>query len=183
MNKESEYYRKGKLVSKSGDIRIYKMDDELFLEDGRMNLVCSDTKKSDYIWQIGSKPKGNCLVIGLGLGTVAKYLLSLPKVQGVTVLESDKDIIKAVDKINGSKDLFEIICTDYISYLYSNSLEYDFIFLDCYTKVDATTLPFIADIAMACKINLSPGGILLGWLDMNTSERFIDSFYSLFNIT
>lgn len=180
-NKETVYFRDGKLVAKSGDVRVYRMEDELFLEDGRMNLISSDVKKSDYVWQIGSKPKGNCLVIGLGLGTVAKYLLSLNKVTSVTVLEENEDIINAVNILNESAGLFKIIHTDYITYLYSNTMEYDFIFIDCYSKVDETTLPFIADLTVACKINLVPEGILLGWLDMGTSEKFIDSFYSLFN--
>lgn len=181
MKKETVYFRNGKLVAKSGDIRIYNMDDELFLEDGRMNLISSSDKKSGYIWQIGDRPVGNCLVIGLGLGTVARYLLSLNKVTGVTVIEENKDMIEAVNRLGMSADLFEIICTDYLMYLYKHSINYDFIFIDCYTKVDESTLPYIADLAIACKTNLASEGILLGWLDMKTPEKFIDSFYSLFN--
>ena len=181
MNKESTYFRNGKLIAKSGDVRVYTMDNELFLEDGRMNLVSSDSKKGDYIWQISGKPKGNCLVIGLGLGTIVSYILSLNKVSSLTIIEENKDIISVVNKLNKFEGLFEIICIDYLSYLYKNNTKYDFIFIDCYTKIDETTLPYIADIVVASKLNLKSGGVLLGWFDIRTSERFVDSFYNLFN--
>jgi len=181
MDKESVYFRNGKLIAKSGDIRVYTMDNELFLEDGRMNLVASDTKKSDYIWQIGNKPIGNCLVVGLGLGIVVNYLLSLNKVNNLTIIEENKDIINVVNKLNKLEGLFEIICTDYFTYLYKSNTKYDFIFIDCYTKIDETTLPYIADIVIASKLNLKADGILLGWFDNRTSEKLVDPFYSLFN--
>lgn len=182
MNKESVYSRNGKLISKAGDVRIYNMNDELFLEDGRMNLISSDCDKNDYIWQINDKPFGNCLVVGLGLSTATKYILSVPKVTGVTVIEENSDIITAVNEINRITELVEVINEDYITYLYSCNEVYDFIFVDCYNKVDEKTIPYIADVTKACKTSLAPKGVLLGWLDMNTSERFIESFYSLFDL-
>lgn len=182
MNKESVYFRNGKLVSKSGDVRIYQMNNELFLEDGRMNLISSDDNKSEYIWQLGDKPTGDCLVVGLGLATAAKYLLTMPKVTSVTVVEKNKSIIEAVSNVNKADELFKIEHADYLPYLYTNTTKYDFIFVDCYAKVEGETLPYIADITVACKTNLNTGGILLGWLDVNTPEKFIESFYSLFNL-
>jgi len=158
------------------------MDDELFLEDGRMNLISSDDKRSEYIWQLGDKPEGDCLVVGLGLGTVARYLLSMPKTTGVTVVEENSDIIEAVSKINKTDELIKVEHAEYLSYLYTDNGQYDFIFVDSYDKVEAETLPYIADITRACKTKLNAGGILLGWLDVNTPEKYIESFYSLFNL-
>lgn len=182
MNKESVYFRNGKLISKSGDVRVYRMDDELFLEDGRMNLISSDDARSEYIWQLGDKPTGDCLVIGLGAATVAKYIMTMPKVTGVTVVEENEDIIKAVSDATQVDELFKVDHGEYLPYLYSTDTKYDFIFVNCYSKVDASTLPYIADITTACKTKLNTGGILLGWLDVNTPERYIESFYSLFNL-
>lgn len=182
MNKESVYFRNGKLISKAGDVRIYRMNDELFMEDGRMNLISSDDNKSEYIWQLGDKPVGNCLIVGLGLATAAKYLLSMPKVTGVTIVEENKDIIEAVSNVNKIDELLKIDNAEYLPYLYTTEDKYDFIFVDCYTKVDGETLPYIADVTTACKTSLSSNGILLGWLDVNTPERYIEAFYSLFNL-
>lgn len=182
MNKESVYSRNGKLISKSGDVRIYNLNDELFLEDGRMNLISSDCDKNDYIWQINDKPFGNCLIVGLGLATAVKYILSFPRVTGVTVLEENTDIIKAVNDINQITELVEVVNEEYLSFLYNCDNSYDFIFVDCYTSVNEKTIPYIADVTKACKTNLNTNGVLLGWLDMNTSEKFIEPFYGLFDL-
>lgn len=182
MNKESVYFRDGKLISKSGDIRIYDLNNELFMEDGRMNLIASEEDKSEYIWQLGSKPRGDCLVVGLGLCTAARYIISLPSVDSVTVLEQNPDIISAVHQVKEELELFKVIHGDYIPYLYKSNIKYDFIFVDFYNRVNEGTLPYIADVVAACKTCLKPNGIILGWLDIKTAERYIEAFYNLFNV-
>lgn len=182
MAKESVYFREGKLVAKSGDVRVYDVNQELFLEDGRLNLIASDQKLSDYIWQVGDKPFGNCLIAGMGLCISAKYVQSLPKIDKLTVVEDNKDIINVnytLDRI--SKNL-KVIHADYITFLYKTTNKYDFIFLDCYYKINITTMPYIADLVAAAKKALKSNGILIGWLDDNTSEKLIEPFYNLFNV-
>lgn len=181
MSKSAIYFRDGKLVAKSGETRVYEMNGELFMETGRSNLVSSDQDLSDYIWQIGNKPSGDCLIIGLGLGISTKYVLSLSKVTSITILEPDSTIIDTqayVASIENSK--VNIINKEILPYLYQSDNKYDFIFVDCYNKIDEDTLPYIADIVAAAKKILTQRGVLLGWLDNNTPERFIESFYKIF---
>jgi len=183
MNNELKYFTDGKLVSNSGNVNIYKMNGDLFVEDGRMNLISSDSAKSEYIWQLGNKPKGKCLVLGLGTAMVPKYIMTIPKVISVTTVEENSDVIKAISTIVREFDKLDVKCDEYLHYLYSSTNQYDFIFVNCYYKVDNSTIPYIADIITACKTVLAPDGVLLGWLDINTPEKYIDTFYKLFDIS
>ena len=177
------YFRDGTLIAKSDETRVYEMGGELFMEAGRNNLISSDGDLSDYIWQIGNKPYGNCLVVGLGLGIATKYILSLPKVDTVTVIEPNDSVINTQTLINPiTDDRVSIINNGVLSYLYQVEDKYDFIFLDCYNIIDEDTLPFIADIVAASKKVLTRKGNLLGWLDNNTPEKFIEAFYSIFTV-
>jgi len=181
MAEESVYFRDGELVTRSDEVRVFKLNNKLFLENGKDNLICSDNKREDYVWQIDKKPFGNCLVLGLGLGIAPRYIYSLDKVDNVLVVEEDMDIIKVHNEIN-ERFKYKIIEDDYLNFLYKSADSYDFIFLDCYDRINNTTIPFIADIAAASKKVLKPNGVLIGWLDKNTPEVTINSFYSLFNI-
>lgn len=183
MEKGTIYFRDGDLIAKSGEVRVYKMNEELFMESHRGNLLSADQDLSDYIWQINNKPLGNCLVVGLGLGVSARYILSLNRVDKVTVVEEDRDIIKAqaaAVPINDSR--LTIVNEEFLSFLYKTKEKFDFIFIDCYNKIDEDTFPIVADVAAASKAALVKDGILIGWLDNSTPEIFIDAFYSLFTL-
>jgi len=183
MKKGPIYSRDGKLVMRSGEVRVYDLDNELFMELGRQNLIAADKDLSDYIWQLADKPFGNCLIISLGLGIASKYLLSFNNVKSVTVIEEYEEIIEVQAKINPiNDDRFRVINDSALTYLYKTDETYDFIFLDYHTVINEWTFPIIADITTACKKVLVYNGILLGWLDGNTPEIFIDSFFDLFNV-
>ena len=182
MKKSPSYFRDGKLVMRNGEVRVYDLDDELFMELGRQNLISADKDLPEYIWQLADKPFGDCLVISLGLGIASKYLLSFNNVKSVTVIEEYEEIIDVQNKINPIYDTrFKVINEAALPYLYRTDDVYDFIFLDYHTIINEYTFPFIADTARACKKVLVYNGILLGWLDGNTPEVFIDSFFDLFN--
>lgn len=178
------YFRDGELVGESGNAKVYKMNDEHFLEIGPgHNLVSAGHDIVDYIWQINDRPYGNCLIIGLGLGIAAQYVLSLPKVNSLTVIEENVDTIKVQSIINPiTESNLKIVNGEILPYLYQTSELFDFVFIDCYTIVDEETLPFIADIATGASKVLKRGGTLAGWLDNNTPEEFIDPFFKLFDI-
>ena len=184
MKKGTIYFRDGDLVSKSKEVRVYKMNEELFMESHRGNLISADRDLSEYIWQINNKPYANCLVVGLGLGVAAKYVLSLNRVSKVTVIEENKDVITTqseVASINDSR--LTVVSTKYLPFLYKTKEKFDFIFMDCYNKIDEDSFPIIADIAAASKSALRKNGILIGWLDNSTPEIFIDAFYGLFTLS
>lgn len=181
MSLNSRYFTDGKLVEKIGDVRVYVLDDSMYMEVGHTNLIASDEDVSTYVWQLGKIPKGNVLIIGLGLGNSAGYMLSIPKVDTVTVIEPNEDVIKCqaeVNKINDPK--MTIINTNILEYLYETDVIYDFIYLDFYSFINNKTLPMIADVAFASKKVLCYNGKITGKLDPSASNEFLDLFSTLF---
>ncbi len=119
MKNSPTYFRDGKLLVKNGDIRVYELNSELFMELGRQNLISSERDLSEYIWQMSDRPFGNCLLIGLGLGVASKYLLSFDNVKSVTVIEEYETIIEAQNELSPINDKrFSIINEPALSHLY-----------------------------------------------------------------
>jgi spermidine synthase len=176
------YFRDGELVAESGDTRIYKMNDKLFLERGiGHTLWALEDELEDYILQLESWPRGDCLEIGLGLGVASKYILSFPKVKSLTTIEIDEDVINAqkmAAPIDDDRHL--ILNANGLYYTYETKRLYDFIFLDFYDVIDEETLPVIADMAVACERILKRGGRMIGWLDKHTNGDHAAIFMSLF---
>lgn len=182
MSSNTRYFREGDLLEKVGDVRVYSLDGSKYMEVGHTNLVASDEDVSTYIWQLGKIPKGNTLIVGLGLGVSAGYMLSIPKVETVTVIEPNKDIIKCQEKIGKIKSSrLSIINTNVFEYLYETGNVYDFIYLDFYSTINEKTLPVIADVAVAAKQALCYNGKLAGKPDPSAPNNFLDLFSSLFN--
>lgn len=175
------YFIDGRLVAESADVRAYSMDSNIFIEKGvGHNLLCSDLDKEQYIWQINDRPLGNCLVIGIGTGFVAKYLMSLRNVRHVTVIDDDINLINVQNKVSPFTNFrIKVIKTEILPYLYKSTNKFDYIFIDCYVNVDETTLPVIADIANGARRLLNDKGIMTGWLDRNTEEVFVEPFYKI----
>lgn len=189
------YFRDGTIVAESGNIRAFSMNGELFLEQGPgRNLWALEKEIYDYIEQLGDKPKGRCLEIGLGLGIASRCILSYPSVRSLTTVEINKDVIdvhKQLCTILDSKEnehrwypynkcTHRIRNCDGLEYLYKTTTLYDFIFLDCWAHIDEETLPMIADLVRAGKKCLTDNGIILGWFDPYTPEEYVEPFYSLF---
>lgn len=182
MKKDTVYFRDGELRAESGQVRAYEFRDEFYLDCGNEHsLIDRDEYVVDYIWQIRDKPFGKCLVLGLGLGRVVEYILSVPKVTSVVVVEPNSDVIEVQNKIKSLKDdNISIVNDDIISYLYLTEDKFDFIFLKCYSKVDSITLPLIADVVRAAKRVKTFNGSIIGWLDDDTEEALVSDFFSLF---
>ena len=185
------YFQDGKLVANSGLASVYKMNGELFLEIGPgHNLWALESELDDYMEQLYDWPQGQCLEIGLGLGVASRYILTFPRVDKLTTIDSDEDVINVHAKIPESsrgrkldyreKD-HKIYNADGLIYAYETSKLYDFIFLDFYGLIDEDTLPAIADMAVACKRILKPDGYMVGWLDMATPEMFAKQFFQIFD--
>ena len=184
------YFEDGKVIAKSGKAKIYKTSYDLFLEIGPgHNLWALESEYEDYLWQLQDFPRGHCLEIGLGLGVASRYILTFPRVEHLTTVEINEDVINVHKKI---KDVNRKYCLDYnsekhrilkangIEYAYQTKQRYDFIFIDCYDRIDEDTLPFIADMVMACSKILKPNGKMVGWLDKHTPETFVGIFHRLF---
>jgi len=186
------YFKDGILIAESGEAKVYKLNGELFLEIGPgHNLWALESELEDYIWQLSGKPGGECLEIGLGLGVASKYILSCPRVRGLTTVEINEDVINVYNKLNPEDYSFDyveayynkrhtIVNLDGLTYMYKTKRRFDFIFVDCYDLIDEDTLPIIADMCSAGKRILKDDGLIVGWFDKATTEEFIEPFYRLF---
>jgi spermidine synthase len=185
------YFQDGELVAEYGKAKVYKMNGDLFLEIGPGHVLWAlESEFYDYVTQLQDYPRGRCLEIGLGLGVVSRYLLTFPKVEHLTTIEIEPDVIevhKSIEEgIRGvaleyKHSRHKILNADGISYAYQTKQMYDFIFIDCYDRIDEETLPMIADTAAACSRLLTKGGRMMGWVDKNTPAESYNIFKSIFD--
>lgn len=180
------YFKDGELVAESGDAKVYKMNGELFLEIGPGHTLWAlESELNDYMAQLEDRPRGRCLEIGLGLGVVSRYLLTFPKVEYLTTVEINSNVISVHSKIKETdrglkldydKSKHRILNAEGLAYAYQTKQRYDFIFIDCYDRIDEDTLPIIADMFAACSRILKSGGEIMAWLDKHTAEPFYTAF-------
>lgn len=188
------YFQDGEIVAESGEARVYRMyvegEEELFLEIGPgHNLWAHSMEWEDYVFQLKGRPHGDCLEIGLGLGVASRYILSCPKVEHLTTVEVNKDVIEVQKKISPIEDKWGMISfsdrhtilnAEGLAYMYATKKRYDFVFIDCYDRIDEETLPLIADMAFAAKRLLKDGGEVVGWFDKSTPEELVTPFFNIF---
>lgn len=184
MTSTLDYFRKGELFVECGNTRVYRFNNEFYMESGAKGaLISSEDDLRNYIWQLGKKPYGDVLILGLGLGFCAKYILSLPKIKSVSVVEPNNCVIKCQKSVDTFKtgSVPYIKNTGYLNYLYETNKKFDFVFIDFYRKINNETLPLIADTVVAsrkvCKFN----GTVLGWIDDVAEGYWLKVFQSLFN--
>jgi spermidine synthase len=194
MSENAIYYEDGELIASTGEVRVYNMDDQLFLEIGPSHTLWTlESEIFDYIEQLGDTPSGDVLEIGLGMGVTSRYLLSCEKVKTLTTIEVNKDVIKVYNKIkelldDKLKDIINvapnkkhrIINNDGLRYITHTQRKYDFIFIDNYTIIDEETLPEIEELVKAAAKILNSDGIISGWYDKYTLERFTVRFNDIF---
>lgn len=194
MSGNAIYYEDGELVASSGEVRVYNMDDQFFLEIGLGHTLWTlESELFDYIEQLEDTPFGDVLEIGLGMGVTSRYLLSCKKVKTLTTIEINKDVIKVYNKIkefldDKLKDIVNItsdkkhriINNDGSRYITHTQRKYDFIFIDNYTIIDEETLPEIEELVKVAAKILNSGGIISGWYDKYTLERFTARFNDIF---
>lgn len=162
----------------------------MFLELGPGHTLWAHTMEwGDYVFQLKGRPHGECLEIGLGLGVASRYILSCPKVDRLTTVEISEDVIKLQEMLNpvddkwgliSFRDRHTILNSEGLSYMYATNKRYDFIFIDCYDRIDEETLPIIADMAYAARRILKEDGEVVGWLDKYTPEEFMTPFFNIF---
>lgn len=195
MTNSMVYFEDGDLVAKSNEVKVYQLENELFLELGPgHNLWALESELSDYTKQLWDKPYGDCLEIGLGLGMASRYILSCPKVTSLTTVEINEDVIAVQDNINSILNTRQreevkfstnkkhlILNADGLYYAYETKKRYDFIFLDFYAIIDEDTLPQIIDMAQACKRLLKFNGNIVGWFDDATPAEFVKEFNMIFD--
>jgi spermidine synthase len=188
------YFKDGELVAQRGEVAVYNMSGELFLEVGPgHNLWTLESEYTDYMIQLGDKPRGKCLEIGLGLGVASRCILTYPAVTSLTTVELREDVIHTHNDIIPllenkiekwapyDADRHIIIHQDGLKYMLSTKERYDFVFMDFYKHIDEDTLPTIKDMIAAARICLASGGTISGWLDPYTPMEYVDEFLESFN--
>jgi len=187
------YFTTGKIVARSGDVKVYSMDDQLFLEIGPAHdLWALESEVIDYIQQLKDDPKGNCLEIGLGLGVASRCIMTYPMVDHLTTVERNKDVIEVhkqlIPLLDNKKDKWAkykeenhtVVNMDGLEYLLTTNEKYDFIFMDFYKGIDEDSLPEITDMVNAAQSCLTDRGIIRGWFDPYTPIEFVEVFHELF---
>lgn len=188
------YFKDGDLITTQDEVAIYRMEGYLFLEIGPGHTLCSSEHDyTSFMEQLGDKPKGKCLEIGLGLGIASRCILTYPNVTSLTTIELRKNVIRAhevviplLDEKTEKWDFYnkkrhQIINYDGLMYMLSTKNKFDFIFMDFYEIVDEDTLPLIKDMVACAKTILRPGGKIVGWLDPYTPAEYAEEFLNIFN--
>lgn len=99
------YFIDGKVIAESNDIVIYEMDGARYLEQGPGHSLWADSNEiKELAEQMGNKPRGDCLEIGLGLGVASEYILSCPRVKSLTTIEISSDVVYLYKELNKKDD-------------------------------------------------------------------------------
>lgn len=189
-NDSGIYFKEGSVVAKSGDVKVYSYNNDIFLEVGPAHTLWAlGSELQDYMDQLNDAPFGAVLEIGLGLGVASRYMLTFPKVHSLTTVEKNKDVINVYKCLLEKDTSFiknfgykehRVLNTDGLSYLYATKRRYDFVFLDFYKAIDEETLPEIEDMVQGAKRVLTPSGKIMGWFDKYTPNEEARRFYNLF---
>lgn len=180
------YFRDGKVIAESGQVKVYEMDGSRYLEKcPGHNLWASSWEIRDYEEQLKDIPRGNCLEIGLGLGVVSNYILGLEQVNHLTTIEIDRDVVECYTKLNKTNNIkHSIIISDVhraLPILLNSNIKYDFIFFDHYSLIDEETLDELSELVHTAAKLLTTNGKITGWLDVFTPEEFIKEYYKIFD--
>lgn len=177
------YFVHGKIIAESGNVKVYRLNRNNYLEIGPGHTLwaISDEIK-EYTEQIGDKPRGECLEIGLGLGVASKYILSKPNVDRLTTIEVNEDVISTYMQLNPPPHTLDhyIVNANGCDYLLQTCDTFDFIFLDFYDVIDEDTMEDIRVYVELSKRVLNDGGKIVGWYDIYTPEDLADEFFKLF---
>lgn len=180
------YFRDGKVIAESGQVKVYEMDDNRYLEKcPGHNLWASSWEIRDYEEQLKDIPRGNCLEIGLGLGVVSNYILGLEQVNHLTTIELDRDVVECYTKLNKTNNIkHSVIISDVhraLPILLNSNIKYDFIFFDHYSLIDEDTIKELSELVPIAKKLLVTDGKIMGWFDPFTPEEFLEGFNRIFN--
>jgi len=188
------YWKNGNIVAESGQIKVYEMQEQLYLEQGPGHTLWAlESECAVYLDQfIKQEPKGNVCEIGLGLGVAARLLMSFPKVKHLTTIEKNKDVIfthdatiHILDERVNKWPHYEYakhtkINEDGLHFLSATKERFDYIFLDFYKAIDEDTLPEIKDMCNAAQKCLTKNGVVIGWLDPYTQASDYEEFIQIF---
>ena len=186
------YFEDGEIVASSGNVNVYMYQGDLYLDIGPgHNLWAVSSEIMEYRQQLKTYPRGKCLEVGLGLGIVSKYVLSLPKVESLTTIEKNKDVTETYRQLlvsyeNPGNINHDIIIGDVIDVfprLVNLNKRFDFIFFDHYSLIDEDTISDLSTLVPMAKAILKDDGQIMGWFDIYTPKEFVKPFFELFDLS
>jgi spermidine synthase len=114
----------------------------------RDELVMSDTlMELESNWPAVCRANGRVLIAGLGLGLILVPMLASPRVEQVTVVEREVDVITLVGPAfaeHTASGRLSLICADIFSWRPPQGARYDTIYFDIWPDIAVTNLPAIA---------------------------------------
>jgi hypothetical protein len=117
----------------------------LFVRD---ELVMSDTyMELESNWPAVCRANGHVLVAGLGLGVILVPMLASPRVEHVTVVEREPDVIALVAPAfatHTARGRLEIVEADIFTWRPPRGARYDTIYFDIWPDISVANLPAIA---------------------------------------
>ena len=177
------YFTHGTITAESGNVKVYELAGERYLEIGPGHTLWAVSDEIvEYTEQIGNKPRGECLEIGLGLGVASNYILSREDVKSLTTVEVNEDVLEVYRQLNPRiSSKHKMIHGSGQDFLLQTDEKFDFIFLDFYDVIDEDTLEDIRIYVELSKRVLNDGGEIVGWYDIYTPDDFANKFFKLFN--
>jgi spermidine synthase len=175
------YFVDGDIIAEHGRVRVYLYDGLLHLEIGPgHNLWMVESELKELSEQIGDSPRGKCLEIGLGLGIASKYILANSKVESLTTIEINSDVIAVHKMMNHLDDTrHKIINANGLDFILQTDEKYDFIFFDHYSIIDEDTLEMLGTYLDATTRILNTDGLVLAWFDPYTLKEYADKFFDI----
>ena len=160
-------YKDGKLIKELENIRVYKCDNELYLEqdlEGYGTELWAYTIELPYFKQLMKDyPKGDCLETGLGLGVSSRYILSFDKVKSLTTVEIDPNMIEVQRAVNHIDDNRHTIVNDNCyTFIRKTNRKFDFIFIDHYNNI-YDKIYYLLTMLNNLKDKINPGGKIVHW--------------------
>lgn len=183
------YFEDGEVIASSGDVSVYKYEGDLYLDIGPgHNLWAISSEIKEYRHQLQKHPRGDCLEVGLGLGVVSNYILTLPSVTSLTTIEKNKDVVEVYRQLlvlyrdpgNINHNIIVGDVIDVFPRLIKIKKEFDFIVFDHYSLIDEDTMADLHKLVPMAEHILKPGGRIMGWFDPYTPDEFVKEFYKLF---
>ena len=114
----------------------------------RDELVMSDTvMELESNWPAVCHANGRVLVAGLGLGLILVPMLASPRVQQVTVIEREADVIALVGPAFAEHSVsgrLTLLCADVFRWRPPRGARYDTIYFDIWPDIAVANLPAIA---------------------------------------
>ena len=113
---------------------IKSKDGDTELVNGKTFVMTDRKSESDEHAIFFNQPlKGNVLVTGLGIGFVNEYLIKVPEIEKVVIVEKYQEVIDMVWPYCKKDDRFEIVQAD--ADTWAPTMYFDYAWLDHWTEL------------------------------------------------